>query len=39
MCWLEEPRVLEFEAVVYNGDWPDGFDPDDFSPTDVRRTV
>lgn len=31
MCWLEDSNVLELEAVVHNGDWPDRFDPDDFT--------
>lgn len=31
MCWLEDSNVIELEAVTHNGDWPDRFDPSDFS--------
>lgn len=31
MCWLDNSDVLELEAVTYNGDWPEHFDPDDFT--------
>jgi hypothetical protein len=32
ICWLDDSNVLELEAVIHNGDWPDRFDPNDFSP-------
>jgi hypothetical protein len=31
ICWLEDSNILELEAVTHNGDWPDHFDPTDFS--------
>jgi hypothetical protein len=31
MCWIAASGVLELEAVVHNGEWPEHFDPNDFT--------
>ncbi|CAG9170821.1 hypothetical protein LMG32289_02163 [Cupriavidus pampae] len=30
MCTIEDPTVLELEAVSHNGDWPHSFHVEDF---------